>query len=412
MAVITGTEGDDTLNGVPGESDTIDGLGGNDTINAGDQDDIVSGGDGNDIIDGGDQNDLIGGGAGADEIRGGSGNDTIYGQDGDDILIGDGLTGGGADYIDGGAGDDTIYAGDSTGALFDGGADYIRWGPGTGNDEVFGLTPAEGDRIYLDGIAYEDLTIVSSDTGGGNFDYTVTSATDPTISLIIRQVPTFMINPLDPLAVEGMFTDTLPFTPAAAPCFVRGTVIKTPRGDVSVEDLQAGDKVTTKNSGDQVIRWIGSRKLSSSDLARAPELRPIKIARNARGRNLPSSDLWLSPEHRIVCNDDAMQLLFGDEQVLVSAKDIVDGETIFVDQTDNGVEYFHILFDKHEVIFSNDLPSESFHPAIRNESVVDAGIRKEIHTLFPELSSDFSDYGPTHHKTLKSTEARLLQMYH
>ena len=408
MAVITGTANDDTLNGVSGESDTIDGLAGDDTINGADQDDTLIGGEGNDTVDGGDQNDLIGGGTGNDDLMGGSGDDVVYGDEGNDTISG----GTGDDYIDGGSGDDTISVGNGQ-SLFDGGTDYVRWGPGSGNDEVFGLTRAEGDRIFLDGIAFNDLTITPTNLGNGTYDYTVTSTTDPSIQLIIRQVPTFLVNPTDPSQIAGMFTETLPI-PAppvspSAPCFVRRTLIKTPLGEVSVEDLRAGDLVSTQNNDAQIIRWIGSRKLSSIDLVNAPELRPIKIKRHARGKNQPSNDLWLSPEHRIVCDDNAMQLLFGEDQLLVAAKDVVNGKTIFVDQTDSDVEYFHILFDKHEVIFSNSLPSESFHPAIRSESFIDAGIRNEIHALFPDLSSDFSDYGPTHHQTLKSTETRLLQ---
>lgn len=60
LAVITGTDGNDTINGGVG----------NDTIN---------GGAGNDTINGGDGNDSLMGGAGYDNFSGGAGNDTIDG---------------------------------------------------------------------------------------------------------------------------------------------------------------------------------------------------------------------------------------------------------------------------------------------------------------------------------------------
>src|SRR6056297_1430822 len=41
------------------------------------------------------------------------------------------------------------------------------------------------------------------------------------------------------------------------PCFVAGTLIKTPLGDVPVEQLQAGDLVITQDHGAQPVRWAG-----------------------------------------------------------------------------------------------------------------------------------------------------------
>ena len=45
------------------------------------------------------------------------------------------------------------------------------------------------------------------------------------------------------------------------PCFVAGTRITTPRGDVAVETLRPGDLVLTKDDGFQPLRWSGEREV-------------------------------------------------------------------------------------------------------------------------------------------------------
>ena len=84
--VITGGNGNDTLNGTAGD-DTISGGNGNDVINAGDGNDTVSGGSGNDTINGGPGNDTINGGDGNDRIDGGTGDNTLTGGSGNDTFV-------------------------------------------------------------------------------------------------------------------------------------------------------------------------------------------------------------------------------------------------------------------------------------------------------------------------------------
>jgi hypothetical protein len=63
--LVTGTTGNDYINGTGNEFDYIDGAAGDDTINGGSGDDRLYGGDGNDNIIGGNDDDLILGGDGA-----------------------------------------------------------------------------------------------------------------------------------------------------------------------------------------------------------------------------------------------------------------------------------------------------------------------------------------------------------
>lgn len=69
---ITGTAGNDTLNGT-NAADVICGLGGNDTINGGNGTDTLYAGTGNDVVDGGNADDTLYGGSGDDIMGGGNG---------------------------------------------------------------------------------------------------------------------------------------------------------------------------------------------------------------------------------------------------------------------------------------------------------------------------------------------------
>lgn len=124
---ITGTSGDDVLEGTSGP-DVICGLEGDDTINGRGGADVIYGDEGNDDIDGASGNDRIFGGLGNDVLRGSGDDDYVEGNDGDDVL------GGwrGSDHLVGGDGADTIRGGDDDDTLEGGtGANSINGGAGT-----------------------------------------------------------------------------------------------------------------------------------------------------------------------------------------------------------------------------------------------------------------------------------------
>ena len=73
------------------------------------------------------------------------------------------------------------------------------------------------------------------------------------------------------------------------------------------------------------------------------------------------------------------------------------------------VEYVHILFDRHQVVCSEGLESESFLPGPQMKASFEAEMLDEICTLFPEIDPDTgAGYGEAARRTLKPYEARLL----
>ncbi len=170
-------------------------------------------------------------------------------------------------------------------------------------------------------------------------------------------------------------------------CFAAGTLIQTAHGDVKVEDLQAGDKVITKDNGYQEIRWIGSSFVSAANLAARPKLAPIRISAGALGDATPSSDLLVSPEHRVLVRSSLARKLFGTNEVLIAAKQLLLTDGVDIAEDLSSVEYFHMLFDRHEIVVSNGAETESLYTGPMAILSLSDEAKEEILTLFPDLAS-------------------------
>lgn len=388
---IQGQQGADELYGGAG-NDTIFGDG--QTVNTGNNDDTIHGDDGDDELYGDAGSDLIYGGADHDKVYGGSGNDTLHGDAGNDSLYGgaaNDLIYGGSDrdFLYGGSGLDTLYGGTGPDVFHAEGyattiADFNAT-EGVGDNNInnndfvdlsafYNATtlaqwnaahPANQFSTPLAWLRYEQSTGVLTSAGGLRIfsDYNVANDTGNLLSENL-------------LNAEN----------TAVPCFARGTMIATAAGEAPVEFLRVGDMVQTRDNGMQPIRWIGSRKLSASELQAMPSLRPIRIAAGALGSGLPVEDLMVSPQHRILVRSKIAQKMFDAQEVLVAAKQLVllDGFDIADDIQE--VEYFHILFDQHEIVISNGAETESLYTGAEALKSVGTAAAREILSLFPQLA--------------------------
>ena len=148
------------------------------------------------------------------------------------------------------------------------------------------------------------------------------------------------------------------------PCFTSGTLIETKRGQVAVEKLRPGARVLTRDNGYRPIRWIGRRRLGAGDLAAAPQLQPVRIAAGALGEGLPETDMLVSPQHRMLISGARAELLFGEAEVLVAARTLVDGE--MVSRHPGGmVDYVRLVFDCAHMVFAEGMAVECFRPGPR-----------------------------------------------
>lgn len=146
------------------------------------------------------------------------------------------------------------------------------------------------------------------------------------------------------------------------PCFTDGAMVETPAGPVQIEDLRAGDLVMTLDHGAQPIQWVGSRPVRALDMMYHPNLRPIEIAAHAFGPGTPDRTLLVSPNHRVMVTSPQVPLYFGAEEVLVAAKNLVNGATIRPASRKQNLCYRHLLLERHEILIVNGLPSESLYP--------------------------------------------------
>lgn len=290
--------------------------------------------------------------------------------------------------------------------------------PGTGSvtedqNVQGGNLTASGDVNYLGGSdagqwtpgtfagSYGSLSIDSN----GAWTYTANNA-QPAIQAL--NTGDTLQEVFNVTSARGSTTVTITINGAdEPPCFTRGTLIETPHGPRRIEDLRPGDAVLTRDAGVQRITWIGSRSVDMRGAAPDAPLRPIRLRAGSIAPGVPDRDMLVSPMHRILYDGPEAALFFGQDEVLVAARLLVNDETILRDQTPS-VDYFHLLFDAHQVVSSHGLMSESFYPGGVGLTAFVAEQREEVFALFPELRSLPGRYGPTARNVLKRYEAQVV----
>lgn len=146
------------------------------------------------------------------------------------------------------------------------------------------------------------------------------------------------------------FVDAIFTTNAAInPCFAAGTRILTLRGEVAVEALSVGDVVITHAGEEKPVVWIGRREVEIGAQARPETVRPVVIEAEALGEGVPGRRLVLSPDHALFL-----------EGVLVPAKELLNWTSIRQDGEVTRVSYYHVELARHDVIFAEGVPVETY----------------------------------------------------
>lgn len=164
-------------------------------------------------------------------------------------------------------------------------------------------------------------------------------------------------------------------------CFTAGMMIETDKGPVAVEDLVEGDMVKTYDNGFQPLRYMYRRTVSANG-----SNTPVLFKAGAIGN---SHDLIVSQKHRMFTGTlpkRYVRALDGNDDHLVHAEKLVNGSTIRMMPELETVEYFHMMFANHELVWCQNTVSESWQPtqkALKNAPEV----ADELLSIFPELAT-------------------------
>ncbi len=154
-------------------------------------------------------------------------------------------------------------------------------------------------------------------------------------------------------------------------CFVDSTPIETPNGPVPAGQLKEGDLVITLDHGLQPLRGVLSQTVAAIG-AKAPIVFPAGALNNAE-------QIIVSQQHRMLMSGACAEMLFGESQVLVPAVFLAE-HGLGYRRSGGTVQYMHLVFDAHEIVFSAGCASESFLPS--DQGHLPPAVRGELLDIF------------------------------
>lgn len=167
-------------------------------------------------------------------------------------------------------------------------------------------------------------------------------------------------------------------------CFLAGTPILTPAGEVAVEDLRAGCEVLTISGRPARVWRLVRRHVPQPSAA----MMPVRIRAHSFGAGQPCRDLYLSREHAVFTGD-----------VLIPIRALIDGGNVArVAMPD--VTYLHIQLERHDVVLASGLACETYLE--HDDDMFDG------QALAPSELSDMTPYAPIRAQGPEVEAARMM----
>lgn len=245
-------------------------------------------------------------------------------------------------------------------------------GRGAKNYEAYALTDNTTGTVIdfydIDGGTQEILAVDGAAAGATSENLPVLASPNTTTNSIQFNQP----------APEQRTDATDGASDTGVACFVEGTRIRTGVGYQLIDTLSEGDLIWTRSSGLQPVRWIGCRTVPGTG-----KYAPVQIAPDTFGAIKPHQ---VSQNHRMLITGWRAQLLFGEDEILVPAKALVDDCDVRICECEQ-ITYYHLLFDDRQIVSGDGVLSESFYPGSEAMNAIDCGIQREMFALFPELAT-------------------------
>ena len=247
--------------------------------------------------------------------------------------------------------------------------------PNTGVIQFDNVTPGAGAIATqtITDVAWGDEFVVT----GADFTGDAATLTGNVLTVENAGSPVFTMD--DVTAVPGTtfvaFGDVI-----QAVCYARGTMIRTPVGELPVEKLRPGKQVITLVDANEVprtVKWVGHRRIDLTRHPRPETVAPIRIERDAFADNMPHTDLLLSPDHAVFVDG-----------MLICIRQLVNGTTIRQELDWTAVDYYHVELDRHAILLAEGLPAESYLDTGNREFFANSGAPLVLH---PDLT-DETDY--------------------
>jgi hypothetical protein len=169
-------------------------------------------------------------------------------------------------------------------------------------------------------------------------------------------------------------------------CFGEGTMIDTCDGPRAVETLEAGARIAVADGEYATLRLNLKSEVDQVQMSAQENLRPVRICAGALGIGLPKRDLLVSRQHRMQVSSPIAARMFDAPDVLVAAIRLTDLPGIFVEDRVEALNYYHLVFDRHQVVYAEGAPAESFYTGREAIAALDPDARGEILMLFPKLA--------------------------
>lgn len=123
------------------------------------------------------------------------------------------------------------------------------------------------------------------------------------------------------------------------------SIILTLQGETRVQDLRAGDRVITRDSGTAVLKAVRASRVAT---------RAVRIKAGSLGHTRPERDVTLPAGQPVLIRDWRAQAVFGAKQAMVPASRLVDGEFVTL-HDDATMTVYHLEFDAPHVLYVDGL---------------------------------------------------------